>query len=155
MMAHVEDCKFEHIAPVAINMRADDVREIWCSSKSRPLMALKSSFFLCPNAKTIMVDDKPAAIFGINRLSVLNDTGIPWLLGTPKLEGISYKFVKYSRIYLQKMSKDFARLENHVDARNTASIKWLRWLGFDIMEAKPYGPFEVLFHKFSMEVKDV
>lgn len=155
MSAYVTDCTEDHLLPVALNMRASDVQEIWCSGKVRPLFALKVSFSISPNAKTIMIDDEPAGIFGISRLSVLSGKGVPWLLGTPQLESISYKFVKRSKIMMGEMAKQYSYLENYVDARNTASIQWLRWLGFDIMEAKPYGPFQINFHKFKMEVKNV
>lgn len=134
-------------------MRESDVREIWCSSKSRPLVALKVSVSISDKPKTIMVDDRPAAIFGICNISVLSGRGVPWLLGTPELEKISYRFVKGSRIVLKEMAQKYKILENYVDARNTASIQWLRWLGFDIMEAESYGPFQVPFHRFFMEVK--
>ena len=39
---------------------------------------------------------------------------------------------------------------NYVDARHTDAIRWLKWLGFTLHPATPYGPFDLPFHKFTM-----
>jgi len=32
-----------------------------------------------------------------------------------------------------------------------ASIAWLRWLGFEVKDAEPYGWLGMPFHRFQME----
>jgi hypothetical protein len=37
---------------------------------------------------------------------------------------------------------------NHVYAKNRMSIRWLKWLGFELGVAEPFGPSAALFHPF-------
>ena len=39
-------------------------------------------------------------------------------------------------------------LHNYVYAKNDASIKWLKHLGFEVMQPEPYGPCAALFCHF-------
>jgi hypothetical protein len=151
MRAYVTESSPEHIKPVALNMRAADVAEIWAAGKNRPENALKASMALSQYCKTIMIDDAPAAIFGVTPLSSLTGRGVPWLLGTAQIESIPHRFLKGSMVYLRDMARGFSYLENWVDARNAHSIAWLKWLGFVIMPSEPYGHLRLPFHRFYME----
>lgn len=53
------------------------------------------------------------------------------------------------------LAAPFALLTNYVDARNAVSIRWLRWLGFEIEPAAPFGIHGLPFHRFSMRVNHV
>jgi len=46
----------------------------------------------------------------------------------------------------------YPRLVNHVDERNEASKRWLSWLGFELGEPEPHGPFGIPFRPFRLEV---
>lgn len=140
----------EHIEPIAANMRLDDVREIWAAGQRTPLVSLKMSVALGRH-KTIMLADKPVGMFGVTPLSCIGRHGSPWLLGTDELARHSRSFLKGCLRHFPEVTNGFEFLENYVDARNTVSIRWLKWLGFVIMEPEPYGPFKLPFHRFYME----
>lgn len=143
----------EHTMRVGEYMREDDRREIWASAKSLPHHTLMRSYILSDAPKTIMFNERPIAMFGVVNQNVMSGYGVPWLLGTEEIEKISFRFLRGSREHLAEMLSEYKRLENFVDVRNTVSIKWLRWLGFDMMEPAPYGPFGLPFHRFVMENK--
>jgi hypothetical protein len=46
----------------------------------------------------------------------------------------------------------FPEMRNYVDARHARSIRWLKWLGFTIEEARPMGFAGLPFHPFGMRV---
>ena len=98
-----------------------------------------------------MLSDKPVGMFGVTPLSVIGRHGSPWLLGTDELANHSRSFLKGCIKHFPEVTKGFDFLENYVDARNEVSIRWLKWLGFVIMEPEPYGPFKLPFHRFYME----
>lgn len=155
MDAYVTETIPEHLDIVAANMRADDVREIWAAGKRTPLLSLKMSYSLSKYRKTIMLDDAPIGLFGVVPVSVLGSIGTPWMLGTDGITKISRKFLRGCRYYMPEMISGFNRLENYIDARNTVSIQWLKWLGFVIMDPEPYGHLNLPFHKFYMENTNV
>lgn len=155
MMAYVTDSTPEHISIVANAMRHADVAEIWAAGRKTPETALKASMALSRYCKTIMLDDKPIGMFGVTPLSVVTGNGVPWMLGTPEIETISMRFLRGSLSYIREMLAGYSYLENWVDARNTVSIRWLKWLGFAIVKPEPYGHLNLPFHRFYMENPNV
>jgi hypothetical protein len=93
--------------------------------------------------------DEALAILGI--VGNHGGLGSPWLLATDDLALYSKRFLKDSYAEIQRVSKLYSRLENYVDSRNTKSIEWLKWCGFTVEQAEPYGLEGRLFHKFWME----
>ncbi len=59
-------------------------------------------------------------------------------------------FLRYSRPMIEVMLAEFSHLENYVDARYKKCIRWLKWLGFVIHDAVPFGVQGLRFHKFEM-----
>jgi len=55
--------------------------------------------------------------------------------------------------WVRRQSEKFSLLYNYVDARNVKSIKWLRWLGFQLDEPAPYGVRGLPFHRFELRGK--
>ena len=145
----------EHIIEIARNIRPPDVREVWASCMRRPLEALQAGLQMSELARVGMVHGKPVCAWGVVRESLLFNSGIPWMLGTKELENHAVKFLRNSKPELMKIFENYDLLENYVDARNTLSIRWLKWLGFKFDEAKPYGVFGLPFHRFSMEKEHV
>lgn len=150
-MYQILPAKEAHIIHVAEHMREADRREVFASSGFGAESALRASFNASEECYVGLVDDVPVCIFGVVRASLLSRKGIPWMLGTPDLETHAMTLLRVSRRVMKAWKTRFDRLENHVDARNTKSIQWLRWLGFTIHDAKPYGVFGHPFHHFTYE----
>lgn len=141
-----------HIHYVANNMRQADIDELWAQSMSRPLNSLQYAVRVSTSCWTIMSgDDEPVGLFGVGAVSMIGGIGSPWMLSTDGLLPIAKSFLKGCPEYIEKMLNDFDKLQNVIDTRNTVSIRWLKWLGFDMLDPQPYGPFQVPFHVFKME----
>ena len=65
------------------------------------------------------------------------------------------KFARGSVKVMNWFKSAYPKLRNHVDARNSSAITWIKWLGFTVEKAVPYGPDGVLFHPFHWEREDV
>ena len=50
------------------------------------------------------------------------------------------------------MLATYPLLRNYVDERNTMAIRWLEWLGFEILPVEPFGVEGLPFHPFEMRV---
>lgn len=140
----------DHAASLASRMRRADAEEVWASGRLRPEDALRVSLALSLKAWTGVVDGVPMCMFGAAPLSLMSGYGAPWLLGAEGLEQHTVAFLRRNRAYVADMKALFPRLENWVDARNAASIRWLRWLGFTIHPAAPWGTHGLPFHRFTM-----
>lgn len=129
----------EHLQ--AMEIRPEDKAEFWAAAKVDPKDALRASL---GDAWACLVDGEPVAVFGVTPPALLGGAAMPWLVGSVNLN--PRLLVKPARAILAGW--DYERLENWVDARNTKAIRWLRWLGFTIHPAEPYGVMGLPFHRF-------
>jgi len=125
-----------------------DRKEIYYLCTLDPLPAIQTSVAHAVAAFTGVVDGEIACIFGVTRRSRLSAVGVPWLLGTDALDAAPATFMRHSRVYFERMQQAFPLMENYVLAENTKTVKWLRWLGFEMEPPAPYGAFGEPFIRF-------
>ena len=141
----------EHIAHIAANVRDADQQEMFDYLLMSPKEALERSYAVSKLSWTGLIDDEPVAMFGVAPASFLSDTGLPWLIGTDKIEKHQITFLRKCKPYVQKMNDVYPKLQNHVAEYNVKAIRWLAWLGFSFDKPEPMGLFKKPFIKFSME----
>ncbi|MDA8231570.1 MAG: hypothetical protein M0006_09550 [Magnetospirillum sp.] len=139
-----------HAAAIAPILRAADREEVRAACGLAPEEALRLSLATSPLAWTGMAAGSPVCLFGAASPGLLGGPGRPWLLATDALVRHSAAFLRRNRAYVAAMLDEFGHLANHVDARNSVSVRWLRWLGFTLEPARPFGPYGLPFHPFHM-----
>lgn len=155
MTVTVRTARIEDALVVAANMREADRREVWASSRSTPGQAIRESLRVSTSAWVAYYDGHPVGVFGVAPLNMIAGIGSPWLLGADELVKRPVRFLRRCRPYVRKMLQVYPKLVNHVDDRNEASKEWLRWLGFELGEPEPYGPFGLPFRPFILGVPHV
>lgn len=137
-----------HALRVAEDMRECDRQEVRATSGDSPGVALLRSMkgsvwsYACLDKDWV-----PFAIFGLSDL--MPGVGCPWMLATDRLAANSRWFLRATISVVASMHERHPLLVNYVDARNTASIRWLEWAGFKIHPAMPYGVEGLPFHLFT------
>ena len=155
MTATVKHAAMADALIVAAGMREADRLEVWATSKSSPESAILESIRVSTHAWIGYYDDRPVCVFGVAPLNMVAGIGSPWLLGTDELVERPAAFLRRCRPYVARMLAVYPKLVNHVDDRNEASKSWLRWLGFELGEPEPHGPFGVPFRPFKLELPNV
>lgn len=140
-----------HIEEMKGKLRDIDKLEIYAVSRKDPDDALVNSVDMSEKTWTVIYDDEPVAVFGVAKEGLLSTRGIPWMLGTPGMLKIKKDILLNSKIYIYEMSKGFTELFNYVHEDNLASKRWLKWCGFSIAKAIPYGIGGEPFHRFSLD----
>jgi len=140
----------DHIQAVAPRLRQADIDEVSASTGRNPHEALLFSVEKSSLALTVFMDGRPEVIFGCGDLSILTRVGCPWALGTDAVERNYREFLRGSVGWRDRLLMRYSVLTNVVDERNAASIRWLRWLGFDIGAPIIPGRGGVMFRKFEM-----
>lgn len=135
---------------VAARLRYADWHEAHAATGISPEAAIVRSVRLASDAFYFTIHGQPACIVGVSPISFVEGRGCIWMVGTDMLDGRKRLFMEYSRLVLNHFKKQYRILENHVDARYGAAIRWLKWLGFEMEDAAPFGPFGVPFHRFEM-----
>lgn len=138
----------EHAAAIAADARAADVAELWAQARTTPEQAMRRGLETSVFALTGLIDEAPVCMFGVAPASLLGGIGIPWMIATTAIERHQLTFLRACRPAVAEMRRMFPVLVNAVDARNVLTIRWLRWLGFRLLPARPLGPDGVPFHPF-------
>lgn len=136
---HVVRASIELAEEMAPAMRPSDVAEVWAAGGQSPQAALVESVMWSAQAYAAYFDGELAAIFGVGPGAFLGGAGIPWLLGTPVLARHPRTFLEASRAFVAAWLDEYGALEQMVDARNLASLRWLRRLGFKVEPPRLWG----------------
>ncbi len=136
---------------IAANMDPADVAEVWAMGRKTPLEALEASSKVSRETYVGLAYGVPICAFGIGQRTLLDNVGIPWLLGTPEIRKHPRPFLRVSKNWVERAARGYTRLENWVDVRHTRAVKWLKWLGFTVEAPTPFGPDLMPFHRFHME----
>lgn len=141
----------EHCKKLADNIRKADAEEMWALGAWRPQEGVLFSLEQSTEAYTVVDADDPDGVpilmFGLGRTHDIFDNGNRsiWLLGTDRASHIKKRFIKECETYLLTMASGLT-VYNFVLTTNEPSLRWLKWLGFTIMEAKPHGWLKKPFH---------
>lgn len=138
----------DDVADLAPRLRAADRAEVWASHRATPFEALDCSVRWSDDARAGLVDGVVMCLWGVVPLSLIGRVGSPWMLASDDLERHPRLFLRRCRDVVAEMQAPYRLLTNHVDARNRLSIRWLRWLGFEIGPAEPWGFDRLPFHRF-------
>lgn len=151
MMCEVKIVKVkdEHVHQIYDNVRETDRVEMEALG-----MSVKEALELGRDwsrwTKMVFFDNKPACMFGVSEAHRELSIGVPWMLGTEALNDHPRSLLLYSRLFISQMARQYALLMNHVHDENEPAKRYLDWLGFDLHEPKPYGPFDAPFRRFEM-----
>lgn len=144
----------EHIQLLVGKVREHDAMEFAAMGET-PASVLRSALSVSHHAYTAWVGEEVMCIFGIADMSVLGGRGCPWLVGSDLIDKHRRWFLSRCKEALPIISQSYSHLENCVDARNVRAIRWLRWLGFTIHPAAPWGILGEPFHRFEMRCQNV
>lgn len=137
---------------LAANARMSDTAEVSAVVGALGIAAAaRFALSASERAWSVFADRKLVCIYGVGRESVLVGGRQPWLLGTCLIEVHARQFAARSRAILADLVAKYGVLENKVDARNLGTIRWLRFLGFEISAPEPYGYSNMPFHRFRIE----
>lgn len=115
-----------HVPLIAPFVRREEKIEVACSGRSvEDALYLGLEHDDC----TLTVKDKydvPYAMFGVGKLDT---NAYIWMLSTDAIRDNMYDFVRYSRKWIQILTKPYKTTFNLVHEDNQLSIKWLKFCG--------------------------
>lgn len=79
-------------------------------------------------------DEELALIWGIKTHSLMVDHGFLWMVTTTVVENHPFIFARHARIAVDKAMERFSVLYGVVNPAAGSSLRWLKYLGFEIHE---------------------
>lgn len=144
-IAEQDDAEF-----ISTRLREADKFELWAAGHTYPQFVPNYSLLASERAWTGTVDGEPVCMFGVSVISPIFRVGMPWLLGTDKVEVHAHAFIRRSRVALEKVLEVCPNLVNRVHVNNHHAIAWLKWLGFTFDAPLEYGPYNERFMRFTL-----
>jgi hypothetical protein len=147
----------EHVLELSETMRTADQAEIWASGNYTPFEGLTQSIRLTEETMTGLVDGHVLCIFGVGKTTLTSPVGFPWMLSSVLVDSHIRPWARGSKMAFEHMTKAYnvKHLRNHIDARYTEAVRWLKWLGFTIHPAEPFGMEQLPFHLFTWDMPNV
>ena len=151
----VRRTRIEDVEYLIENLREADKIEIQTANGRPYFETIIRAMEFGDESWSAFADDELVAVFGVHINSIVTGSAIPWLLSTKNIYKYKKEFFKYSKPIFKKLIVDVDYMMNYVDDRNVLAKRWLKWLGFKFDDPIPYGPYQLPFRKFTMEVKHV
>ncbi len=136
------------VGQVAERIRHADEQEVWASHHKTPLQAISESFEASDICLTVERAGRPILIGGVCPSVELPGAGSIWLLGTDEIDQVAVSFVRLGQASVRRILDYYPIVHNWVDARNVKSLGWIKLLGAEIEDARPWGAECRPFHHF-------
>jgi hypothetical protein len=137
------------------NIREDDKIEVAAAGGQGIRECIVEIPDLDKNAWVWEYEGKVMCIFGVNPVVGTDHFGMIWMLSTKFFDDYFMIFAMACKPVVDEMVRPFKYVFNYVYVENKKSIKWLRWLGFNLYEAEAVGVNGARFHRFDMRTKHV
>lgn len=86
-----------------------------------------------------IIEDEAIVLCGLYTPSLLDGNAYIWLVTTPEVEKHQFTFVRQTQIFIKRISQDYRVIHGLVDIRYERSIKWLKWLGFEMGRPREFA----------------
>ena len=140
------------IAFLAPWLRQEDKNTIKWMTDMSAFDGLHYSWVNSVEYHTIIVNGNIRGMFGI--AGTYNE-GCPWMLMTDFLTHhphLNKLFLIESRKWMNDRKLVYKKLFNFVSAEHKDHIRWIEWLGFDLIDLYPeFGPYKKPFIYFEMK----
>ncbi|TPI67597.1 hypothetical protein FJ420_01945 [Mesorhizobium sp. B3-1-3] len=135
---------------LAPRLRAADRDEIQAALGMTPEAALP----LFTNGNYVWAgvepNGEPFGLFGIDPVNGNPHLGIVWMVSTPAILKYRRDLLTMTPKWLKRLHRVRPLLGNHIDARNTLHIRWLRRMGFSFLRThEEFGVEKRPFHEFA------
>ena len=102
------------------------------------LASLKYALAMSEETFCAIKEGVPVCLGGVVRGgTALAPVGIIWMTITPELAKHPKQLLRDSRAVVHGWCERFPVLIDYIDTTQTQTLRWLRWLGFDILDPVP------------------
>ena len=139
-MIHVRDTTVADALSLVPELCGRDVDELASFYGVTPHEGVMRSLEASELCRSVVLGGRVAGIYGLCApQTMLGSTGRPWMLTATFGLDHARAWVKTGRYIIAGMHEKYPVLENWADERHTVRLRWLRFMGFNIASAEPFG----------------
>jgi hypothetical protein len=139
-----------HAKELGPRLRQADQDEVMAACGMTGEDALILAVAHAKKAHAWILDGELVAVSGISGSLIDENVGVIWMLASDGVDRVPKLLLKGQRQYVRDLLQGHDMLLNFVDNRNIKAQRWLRWLGFQIGDPRPFGAAGLLFRPFLM-----
>lgn len=122
---------------VASDLRLSDQLDLQASTREPAQLIIERAIFTGPHVLAVEHCGTCIAVGGVTAPRP-DGRSVVWMLGTSGLDAaLDHGGARLSKTWLHLMSDGRPSLFNIVPASNTRTVRWLKWLGFQVTGAFP------------------
>ena len=121
-----------HVGELAPHLRETDRREARAAFGRPASVILQAGFRNARRCWTVLSGRRPVAMFGVGRRPNPR-VGTAWLLASEDFEGLRGQLRREGPYWADVLMTGHDVLANFVLAENRVAIRWLTWLGFEML----------------------
>jgi hypothetical protein len=144
------DATLAHAKDLGPRLRQADQDEVMAACGMTGEDALILAVAHAKQAHAWILDGELVAISGISGSLIDQNVGVIWMLASDGVDRVPKLLLKGQRQYVRDLLQGHDMLLNFVDNRNIKAQRWLRWLGFQVGDPRPFGAAGLLFRPFLM-----
>ncbi len=150
MAIEIVPATMDHVR--AIELRPGDALEIDSLGMTKE-EALGRTLARSIWADAYLIEGEVAALAGLIYATLLGGEAMPWLMTGAPVERHRKAFMKITWARSREMLARHGTLVCNVHADYARSIRWLRWLGFEIDPARPLGSLGAPFRQATLRAQ--
>lgn len=141
----------EHVRELQEFAKPEEVAEVAASTGDTIYEAVMRSWNKSVEAYTgVDLEGRVLGITGVAPYNIMSTTASPWLLTTTRMFANKIWFVKQTKFLVNKWRDEWETLENFIDARYVASLKWAKVVGFTVHPPEVHGVQQLPFHRIEI-----
>ncbi len=151
-MAHYRRATLADAIDLAPRLREADKNEFRAYLGIEPEAALPFDIGNGDGDKWAMIGDdgRVFGLFGVQAVDQHPTFGLVWMVSSDDIWKYRRQFIETTPKVLEMLHRKYPLLGNHIDARNTKHVYWLRRLGFSFLRTIPeFGVQRRPFHEFA------
>lgn len=132
----------EHVPELVASMRLHDKFEFEIAGGD-PVKAIQITLDKSAAAWSALADRQIACMWGVKEVSLVTGAHL-WLITTPLIEKHKHRFLAESKRVVDQCLVSYQFLYGYVDVQFELSIKWMKWLGFEMTSQHDLGKLTLL-----------
>lgn len=142
----VEPATDAHAVQLAAHIRPEDAAEMMASHGLEPLAGLRMALRSSPEPRAILDGKRVVALFGVAPVDAMEGVGSVWLLGGRLVKRLPVAFMRTIAEVVRGLQESWAVLFNMIWTENATALRWVKALGFEVLEPVPFGVASLPFH---------
>lgn len=137
----------DDVYTLAFNLRPEEIDELFAAHYPEKVLSI---IHRCRDTSwevwSCWYGDNYLGMTGVIPNTILSNEATAWLLTTPEMKKHPAFLLRRTKAMIQRWHRNWSVLNNYIDARYEDSLRWARWVGFEVYPPAPFGPFRLPFH---------